>query len=420
MAWLRNIKLIFMKLKINLLLILFFSMPVKNNGQCFREQVINDYNNIYLQSAVSDTQLTWTGSTVNCLAGTISELAQKNTLARINYYRKLAGLPSTITFDSALYNKCQDAALMIAANSSINRNPPTSWSCYTADGAEILKYAEIALNIHSASAIDLYMNDIGTDYAGHRRLILYSRATVFGHGSTDKSDALWVIGSLAPVDVRPVTFPSSGFFPAPLISSSVYWSFSLHGAGFGSAIVQMFDSNGTSVSVEQFPVTDGYGDNTIVWHPSNIVNPDPYDVKYTVRISNVLVDGNFKEYTYDVILCQPVHPPLCPSGQRWSETDCSCVTETDITDTGMTKPQIIINNPFSGVLETRIHSFFSGDMKIIIVDNTGRVLEGRNLCMSAGAELTITWETALWKQGLYLILLEDQKGVSTVLKIVKQ
>lgn len=113
-----------MKLKLFYLLVLVASTKMNASGQCTREQVINDYNSIYLQTTVSDAQLAWTGNTGTCTPGTISDIAQTNTLARINYYRKLAGLHLSLTFNPIRNNACQQAALIMAANNSISHFPP--------------------------------------------------------------------------------------------------------------------------------------------------------------------------------------------------------------------------------------------------------------------------------------------------------
>lgn len=413
-------KVIIMKLKVLFLFVIAAFVKTNTYSQCTREQVINDYNNIYLQTTVSDAQLAWTGTTSNCTAGTISEMAQTNTLARINYYRKLAGLQPALAFNPINNTKCQQAALMMYANNSINHFPPTNWLCYTIEGAQAASSSNLAFGFHSSAAVDFYMNDIGVSSAGHRRWILNSIPPDFGHGATPLSDVLWITGTVGTViTTTPITFPSSGYFPAPLVPSSRYWSFGLYNSNFNSATVQMFDQSGSAVTINLLPVQTGFGDNTIVWEAPNIVTNSPFDVKYTVKVNNVLVAGELKNYSYDVIICQPVHPPQCPSGQTWSEADCSCAAITGITDIEINRPLIVVNNPFSEVLQTRLHSYLRGDMKINIFDITGKVLDERNLCMSAGDEITLTWNTELWKNGLYLILLKDQKGDIKVLKVVR-
>jgi len=389
-------------------------------AQCSRAQVIADYNNIYLQTSVTNTQLAWTGNTSTCDPGTISNVAQSNTLARVNYYRKLAGLQTMVTFDPAVNTKCQQMALMMTANNSMSHNPPTSWLCYTGDGAQAALYSNLAGGVHSSAAVDLIMNDAGNTFVGHRRWLLNSRPPVFGHGSTTTYDAMWVVGSSGTADPGPVTFPSAGFFPAPLFTASGYWSFGLNNAGFSSATVQMFDESGSGITLITFTLQAGYGDNTIVWQPSGIVTSSTFDVKYSVKVNNVLVGGVYKNYSYDVIICQPVHPPQCPEGKSWSETDCACSTITGISETEMTAEQVVVKNPFSDILEAKIHTPGAGEIKVSIIDMAGKALDEKNLCISPGNELTLTWNTGSWPKGLYFIILEDQNKLRKVFKAIKQ
>jgi hypothetical protein len=57
-----------------------------------RTAVITDYYQNFIGSAVSDSQLNWTGNLAGCVPGSISQLAQDRTLQRINYYRRMVGL----------------------------------------------------------------------------------------------------------------------------------------------------------------------------------------------------------------------------------------------------------------------------------------------------------------------------------------
>jgi len=300
--------------------------PKEIDSPCDRAKMVNDYNLLYKSSEVLESQLNWTGNTANCDAGEISEVAQQNVLTRINYYRKLVGLPQNISFDPALANKCQEAALMMHANNELSHTPPTTWSCYTADGAQAASKSNIASS-HSTKAIDAYINDNGSNNAavGHRRWILYSKANIFGHGSTSKYDALWVLGTTVPAfDIDYVAYPSAGFFPAPLVPTSNRWSFAKVGADFTNTTIEMSDSSGTPISLTQEPIAKGYGDNTIVWKPTGIFTNSETDIPYTVHVKNVVVSGISHDYTYVVKISQPVYPPKCPEGYAWSENDCAC------------------------------------------------------------------------------------------------
>ena len=260
-------------------------------GQCDRQQIVDDYNTIYLGSQVLPAQLGWTGDVSTCNPGTISALSLDNTLDRINYFRNLVGLPSNITFDSLLNQKCQEAALMMDANNSVNHNPPSTWLCYTTNGDDAAGSSNLASNSNSSSSITAYISDHGVNNAavGHRRRILYTRANIFGTGSTYTKNALWVINNfITPAPVPFVAYPSPGFFPGPLVFGR--WSFSIQNADFSLTTISMTNEQGINIPLTIEPITNGYGDNTIVWVPdpsciNNLFGSE--DTKYTINILNV-------------------------------------------------------------------------------------------------------------------------------------
>jgi hypothetical protein len=276
--------------------------------QTERERIIAEYNINYLGSAVTDCG--WTGNTTNCEAGTTSVDALNKTLQRINYFRKMVGLNYDITFDATKNAKCQEAALMMSANNSLSHTPPTTWSCYTADGATAAGSSNLSLGGHSSGAITMYMSDYGTSnyFVGHRRWILYSKAKVFGSGSTSGANALWVFGNSGnplPANMPEfVAWPPKGYVPAPLVYSR--WSLSVPAADFANATVVMTDAVNANITCSVVSKTDnGYGDNTIVWEPTGINTSSTSDVTYHVTINNVIVNSAAKNYTYDVILIKP-------------------------------------------------------------------------------------------------------------------
>ena len=83
-----------------------------------------------------DSPTAWTGNRATCDAGTTASGFQDAVLLRLNYFRAMAGVPATVTFGGTYNGKDQKAALMMSANVQLNHNPPTTWTCYTADGAE--------------------------------------------------------------------------------------------------------------------------------------------------------------------------------------------------------------------------------------------------------------------------------------------
>ncbi len=314
--------------------------------------MVNNYYNKYLPSAMSDSELGWTGDTATCKAGTISVLAQNRTLSRINYFRELVGLSGISSFADSLNAKCQQASLMMNVNNQLNHYPPTTWKCYTDSGHTAAANSNLDLGSHSSNAVSDWMDDFGSTNtsAGHRRWIIYSRTQPpYGAGSTIRSSALWMVaspGGASPVNY--VAYPSGGYFPAPLVPTSNRWSFGKDGADFTNATVQMTDSSGASVSLTQETLANGYGDNTVVWKPSGIITNSSFDLPYTVNVNNVLVGGVSSNYTYTVIICPIAYPPQCPTGKSWSESNCGCVTPTIATITTTTVSAVTNNSAMSG------------------------------------------------------------------------
>lgn len=384
------------------------------NAQCNRATVIDDYNNVYLKCTVSADELNWTGSAATCTPGNISSFAQEQTLKTINYFRKLVGLPN-VTMDPAQNAKCQEAALMMHSNNRLNHYPPSTWLCYTNDGAVTASQSNLSMGMHSSSAVAGYMNDEGEDNsaAGHRRWILYSKAAKFGHGATANTDVLKVIGDNGPAaNVDFIAFPSSGFFPAPLLPSSNRWSFGKPGADFTNATVTMLDEKGNNIPVTQEPLKTGHGDNTIVWQPAGINATSQTDVKYTIKLSNVKVNNVNTDYTYTVTICQPT-PPVCPTSQTWSDGDCGCVwSTTGIAST--TKETASVANPFSAHLSILLNSDES--RQIHVYDVTGKIM-AKQSTEAGNRHLQI--ETSTWAPGMYIIDVTGN-GTHTTLKAVKQ
>ena len=67
-----------------------------------REIAVQDYNDNYLGSAISDNNLSWTGNVSSCNPGGVSASTDQKVLQRINYFRRLVGLNDNITLDEKI------------------------------------------------------------------------------------------------------------------------------------------------------------------------------------------------------------------------------------------------------------------------------------------------------------------------------
>lgn len=252
-----------------------------------RDQVIQNYKNDYLGSAVLNSG--WTGSTSGCNAGKAPQSTHDMVIKRINYFRKLVGLNDNTTLDTSKFKMYQEAALMMKANNQLSHTPPNTWTCYTALGYTGANTSNLSLGSHSVNAITSFISDFGTNNkpCGHRRWILHSAKTQFSYGTTDASMSLGTIGMAGGNTIIPefIAYPPKGYMPQGIVFSR--WSFSIPGADFSNATVTMKGPAGDITLTVVSKTDNGYGDNTIVWEPVGIVTNSPADMLYTITISGV-------------------------------------------------------------------------------------------------------------------------------------
>lgn len=295
------------------------SSTSQNTNLTAREQAVKDYNEMYLTTNVTDAELAWTGNTSSCDPGTISQLALDRSLVRLNYFRKICGLPYNMVWNQAWFADCQKAALMMYANNALSHTPPSSWKCYTAEGAAAAGISNIALgspSYHSSRTISGWIEDTGAGNkaVGHRRWMLFSRAKEYGLGCTVGSSVLHCIEHTA----DPITSNTPAYIaypPAFVPQSLVYarWSLGVtnpnsffSGVDLSAVTVKMTDPQGLDVPLTIVSNTDdGYGDQTVVWEPTGINTTSTADVKYHVVVDNFKLNGVAKKYEYDVTVIKP-------------------------------------------------------------------------------------------------------------------
>lgn len=286
-----------------------------------RDQVTALYRGVYLPQG--EVAAGWSGNVAGCAAGTTTAAYREATIGRVNVYRALAGLPGTVTLaGGAQASGTQAAALMFSANRVLSHSPPSSWTCWTQDGASAAGQSNIALGFNSSfaagpGAVDLYMDDagVGNEAAGHRRWVLYPPQAQMDSGSIPSqwtANALWVLSGWGarPPTPNGVAWPPRGYVPWPLLPQrSNRWSFSWPGADFSRATVSM-TRNGVPLAAPSYEaITNGYGDNTLVWKPQGVTYAQPTaDVTYRVTIGGLSGGGAPASLSYDVIVFDP--PPL--------------------------------------------------------------------------------------------------------------
>lgn len=266
----------------------------------------------------------WTGNHGTCTAGTTTQAYKNAMLLELNYFRAMAGIPAEVIFFNEYTTKAQQAALMMSVNGQLNHYPPSSWTCYTADGYDAAGNSNLRMGYPSLSHnIAGYMKDKGSgNYAaGHRRWILYPQTQIMGTGDVPSApgyqyaaNALWVFdsnygGPRPATREEYVAWPPPGYVPYQVVYPR--WSFAYAAANFGSAAVTM-TRNGSPIAVTLETYATGYGENTLVWRPLAMADdaawPAEHLVIYTVTVSNVVISGSPRSFTYTVQVFDPAQP----------------------------------------------------------------------------------------------------------------
>lgn len=303
-------------------------------GTSDREAVRTFYRGAFFLS--EDIPIGWTGNYATGDAGTTATAFRDAVAMRLNWYRAMAGVPAGITLNDAWNTKDQQAALMMSANGQLSHSPPTSWTYYTAAGAEGAASSNLSLGNNGPGAITSQMRDAGTGNAevGHRRWLLYPQTRTMGTGDTppgvlistpvSPANALWVFdGNFG--GTRPATrdgfvaWPPKGYVPYPAVYGR--WSLSYPNADFTSATVAVTKGGvavPVSIDYRSTATTPNFGEDTLVWQVNGLgdatVYPRPAaDETYQVTVSGVLGSGVPSSFSYSVVVFDPdVRTPGAP------------------------------------------------------------------------------------------------------------
>ncbi len=255
------------------------------------------------------------GDAASCVAGSTTQEYRDSIVARVNWYRRMAGLgPVSERVDYS--TATQDVAMMMSAAGALSHAPGADWPCATAAGRDAAPKSNLALGISGLDAIDAYVRDPGSNNfaVGHRRTIFYPQLREIGTGDVETRNGTWAANTLRVFDdnlwgTRPevreergfVAWPPAGFVPAETAWGR--WSFSLPGADFSAATVSVTDSLGAvQVTVldriqAENPDSLIAPEPSIVWAVGGDTNSTPLpaptngDECYEVTIGGVTVGG---------------------------------------------------------------------------------------------------------------------------------
>jgi len=289
-------------------------------------------------------------------------------------------------------------AVMQEANRIINHcygengAPCDAWLCTSPGAIETSQGSLLAFaNWNYFDPVEIYLIDGGTVNTGvsHRRWLLYSRAKVYGNGMSENRNVLYVLGNSSNPSTNQkdfIAYPAEGYMPAPIVFSR--WSFTIPGAYFGNATVEMVDENGNPVSLTIIHKVGGFPEPVIVWEPDNILLNEAQDVEYTITISGI-EDAPKTSYTYTTTIIQPVHPPLCANNANWSNTVCDCISANTCLDTLALNQSQLANGLYTANLVLKAESTIEATSNIEF--NAGEVIELlKNFEVKTGADFLVT------------------------------
>jgi hypothetical protein len=292
-----------------------------------KKQASKKYQSEFMETTVHRSDdLKWTGNVKLCDAGSIAPEIYQKILQRVNYFRGLAGVHTQIALDSS-HAAAQAAALLMLANNTLTHNPTSDMHCYSklaesGAGANL----SFGTSIFNEFVVDQIADDGGGNSSvGHRRWILNADARILRFGATPTTYALDVFSNYswnaAPLTIpETYSYPGKGYIPYQLIFKR--WSFSISGEGnFEDATIDV-SRNGKKIPITSKTWDNAYGDCSIVWKMEELFEESDYDSQgaskkeifsklgwlnapITVTISNVELDGQKKNFTYNLIPFDP-------------------------------------------------------------------------------------------------------------------
>ena len=284
------------------------------------------YNAVFRAS--EGIALDWTGDLGTCQPGATGGGFKNAVLARVNFYRAMAGIPADIVFTPQFNAAAQEAALMMGAEQGLSHYPDPGWSCYTPTGADAAAKSNLSLGLMGWDAVSGQMTDNGANNSavGHRRWLLYPQTQNMGTGDIpalggSAANALWHRDAHI-FETRPdarndfVAWPPPGYVPYQIVPPR--WSLSYPGADFSAATVAMTrDGLPVPVALETLVPAPGetwfIGEATLVWVPEGLdpdvsgaawEHPDA-DLTYSVTVGNVAIGGQTRSFSYQVTVIDP-------------------------------------------------------------------------------------------------------------------
>lgn len=265
----------------------------------------------------------------NCYAGKLSTSFRNEFLNEINTIRTLHGLPS-IQYDYAHEDEMMQTALILAVNNIMTHYPESNTTCYSDIGAVGAKTSSLEMgvtwsmyNYFPSDSVKNWLNDktnVVNNSVGHRRWILdpFLQKSAYGlvNAPSIKNTQFPYVVATSHKTVYPtrnattaalgiIAYPYHDY-PAKYFANGVPLSISIlidqnsswanQNVDYSKAELVVIQRGGTIQNISNISY-----DNIATGIPNNIqFNFDDLknNVIYDVKLSNVLVNGTAKDYSY--------------------------------------------------------------------------------------------------------------------------
>ena len=283
-----------------------------------RAAVAAAYHDIYLPAAAVTAPAPASDALPpSCRAGTSPTDLQDATLTLVNYVRRMSGVGS-VTFDSSFSDSAQRAALM-RYTKAVSPTPAGGSPCSSDSAVDGATHSNLSDTSPGAAVVRQYMDESGAGNVSVLRRSRLQRPNVssMGSGTVGSYNALWVTTPRGPGgEPRYTTWPSSGYFPAPLEPAG-RWSISPWNVDddLSTATVAVTGPGGRPVSVATHPVTSP--NRSLVFEVGTLPAPVGGSADtYTVTVSGITNrwGDTLDDYQYAVRLFDPAAdaPPPPP------------------------------------------------------------------------------------------------------------
>ncbi|WP_111828055.1 CAP domain-containing protein [Acinetobacter colistiniresistens] len=264
----------------------------------------------------------------NCYAGKLSAKFRNEFLNELNTVRALHGLPS-ITYDYAREDEMMQTALILAANNILTHYPEANTNCYSDIGAVGARTSNLEMGVRAniydnppadtiRSLIHDYFNVMANN-VGHRLWMLNPFLQKSAYGSVNAPSFRdtrfpYVVGTsikvvypfnnatTAPLGVIAYpyhNYPAKYYMPGSILSISVLTDqknfFANRNVDYAKATVVVTErSSGAKQKISNIRYENIGVPNHIQFNFGDL----KLNVIYDVKLSNVLVNGRPKEYSY--------------------------------------------------------------------------------------------------------------------------